>query len=433
MEGEGFLRALIAPHAGYQYSGVTAAHAFGLIPAGQTFERFFLIGCSHHSLYSGASVFKGKAFATPLGVVSCDETVTNELSRLKNFSFESEVHDYEHSLEVLLPFLQYKLDYNFKIVPILLGTDNLSICRQVAEVLTPWFTRKNLFIVSTDCSHYPNADTAIKTDSITAGLITAGDTNKLYNWIKNVKLRDDPSLVTALCGAGAVMTLMHLCKTGNMLRLKPVQYSHSGMASPIDTSRVVGYQSMAAWEYDCNFKLDSIDKTQLLDIAFRSIQSKLHRQPIEPDIKSFSDTLKTKHGAFVSVYIKGKLQGCIGRFEPEEPLWEIVWKMAVEAAFNDFRFKPVSKADLTDLSLEISVLTPLRKINSPQEFEPGRHGIYIKKGHNVGTFLPQVALSTGWNRYEMLRHCSEQKAGLAPDGWKTAELYVYEAIVFRKA
>jgi len=430
-KGEGYLRALIAPHAGYQYSGLTAAHAFSLIPQSQPFERIFLIGCSHHSSFNGASIFKGKGFETPLGVVQCDETVAGELCQMKSFMFDSDVHDYEHSLEVMLPFLQYKLNYNFKIIPLLLGTDNPSVCRQIAELLSPWFTKSNLFIISTDYSHYPNGEIAIKTDNITSGLITAGDIDSLYNWTQKVKLRDDPSLVTALCGAGAVITLMHLCLTGKVLRIRPIHYSHSGMDPSNDSSRVVGYQSMAAWEYDYHFELDQTDKMQLLEIALQSIKCKLNRKPTELDIESFPDILKTKCGAFVSVYIKGKLHGCIGRFEPDVPLWEVVKQMAKEAAFNDFRYKPVSKADIPDLSVEISILTPLRRINDPIEFEPGRHGIYIKRGHNVGTFLPQVALSTGWNRYEMLRHCSEQKAGLAPDDWKTAELYVYEAIVFK--
>ncbi|HAQ64265.1 MAG TPA: TIGR00296 family protein [Bacteroidales bacterium] len=431
-EENGYLRALIVPHAGYQYSGTTAAQAFSLIPDDRNFDRFFLIGNSHQSTYNGAAVFKGKGFATPLGVVPCDDIIAEELSRLGNFSFGSEIHQYEHSLEVMVPFLQYKLNYNYKIVPILMGTDNPAICRQVAEVLSPWFTKDNLFIISTDCSHYPNAANALKTDRITARLIAAGNIDDLYEWLRSVKLRDDPALVTALCGAGAVMTLMHLCSINSTGKLKPVQYSHSGMASPDKSSRVVGYQAMAAWEDEYSFNLSETDKTQLLEIAFQSIQGKLKRQPQELNKEKLSEALKTPRGAFVSIYLKGKLHGCIGRIESAEPLWEVVKQMAVEAAFNDFRFKPISKAELPELTIEISILTPLRQISSPAEFEPGRHGIYIKKGHNTGTFLPQVALTTGWNRYEMLNHCSEQKAGLAPDGWKTAELYVYEAIVFRK-
>ena len=104
--------------------------------------------------------------------------------------------------------------------------------------------------------------------------------------------------------------------------------------------------------------------------------------------------------------------------------------MAVAADTQDPRFTPVRPGELADITIEISVLTPMKKITSPEEFEPGKHGIYIRKGDHAGTFLPQVARETGWNRAELLGHCSRDKAGLGWEGWKEAELYVYEALVF---
>jgi hypothetical protein len=133
---------------------------------------------------------------------------------------------------------------------------------------------------------------------------------------------------------------------------------------------------------------------------------------------------------FVSIYVKGELRGCIGNFAQEETLNDLIQRMAVSAAC-DHRFKNLQPDEADDMELEISVLSPLQKIESVAEIEPGKHGIYIKKGLNSGTFLPQVAKKTGWNLEEFLGHCARDKAGFSWDGWKDAEIYTYEAFVFR--
>jgi AmmeMemoRadiSam system protein A len=140
--------------------------------------------------------------------------------------------------------------------------------------------------------------------------------------------------------------------------------------------------------------------------------------------------LHIKCGVFVSVYVDGQLRGCLGTFSEEEPLCENVQRMAAAAATEDTRFRPLQPDELDNLRIEISVLTPRKKISDIHEIELGKHGIYIKKGLNRGTFLPQVAVAQNWDVYEFLGNCSRYKAGIGWDGWKTAEIYVYEAIVF---
>ena len=132
----------------------------------------------------------------------------------------------------------------------------------------------------------------------------------------------------------------------------------------------------------------------------------------------------------MSLHKHGRLRGCIGHFGEDYPLYEMVADMARAAAFEDPRFMPVTRDELKDLDIEISVLTPMRRIQSLDEFELHRHGIYIKKGYRSGTFLPQVADEVNWTKEEFVGHCSRDKAGLGWDGWRDAELYVYEAIVF---
>ena len=132
----------------------------------------------------------------------------------------------------------------------------------------------------------------------------------------------------------------------------------------------------------------------------------------------------------MSLHKHGRLRGCIGHFGEDYPLHEIVAEMARAAAFEDPRFMPVTRDELDDIDIEISVLTPMRRIKSLDEFELHRHGIYIKKGRRSGTFLPQVADEVNWTKEEFVGHCSQDKAGLGWDGWRDAELYIYEAIVF---
>ena len=135
-------------------------------------------------------------------------------------------------------------------------------------------------------------------------------------------------------------------------------------------------------------------------------------------------------GAFVTLYKKGELRGCIGHMQSEQPLYKSIQSLVVASAVRDYRFKPVIPNVLKDIKIEISVLTPMQKINSIDQIEMGKHGIYIKKGYQTGTFLPQVAQETNWSKEEFLGRCARDKANIGWDGWKDAELFVYEALKF---
>lgn len=180
-----------------------------------------------------------------------------------------------------------------------------------------------------------------------------------------------------------------------------------------------------------SFQLEIFDQKILLNLARTrlnrhfKIETNENQQPA-----SYSSSLLVPCGVFVSLHRQQQLRGCLGCFKSRKPLYEIVQDMAVSAALNDYRFEPVTKNELPELTIEISVLTPLQKIESPDEIILGRHGIYITDGSRSGTFLPQVATSTGWSLEEFLGHCSRDKAGLGWRGWEKATLYTYEAIVF---
>ena len=438
--------ALIVPHAGYYFSGNVAASAYMTLDAKKKYKRIFLLGPSHHEWLNGASVnSEADYYATPLGQVKVDHETAMKLTttddkdfkgttnstHLTNFSYRPEAHDREHCLEVQLPFLQRKFKEDLPpIVPIVISTNDYYKLKRIAEELKPYFTDENLFIVSSDFSHYPAYDDACEVDARTGKAIETGDVEEFIKAIETNARRGIPNLATSACGEFAIITLMMMLDDN--YSVKHIMYQNSGDIDNHNHNRVVGYHSFAFLRKQAGeFSLSNADKKILKEIALQSIKDSLDGKPItQPTLSSPLSALNSKCGAFVSLHKHGRLRGCIGHFGEDYPLHELVAEMARAAAFEDPRFMPVTKDELDDIDIEISVLTPMRRIKSLDEFELHRHGIYIKKGHRSGTFLPQVADEVNWTKEEFVGHCSQDKAGLGWDGWRDAELYVYEAIVF---
>jgi MEMO1 family protein len=176
--------------------------------------------------------------------------------------------------------------------------------------------------------------------------------------------------------------------------------------------------------------LSAKDRLKLLALAREAIERCLDRNGAPSDEPVYGRSLCTLCGVFVSLFVNGKLRGCIGTFSEKEPLYRNVVEMAVSAATTDKRFPPIQKNEIGELEIEISVLSPRKRISAVEEIIPGKHGVYIQKGSCKGTLLPQVATNKGWSAEDILRNCSRYKAGIGWEGWKTANLYVYEATVF---
>ncbi|MBP5777323.1 MAG: AmmeMemoRadiSam system protein B [Prevotella sp.] len=421
--------ALIVPHAGYYFSGNVAASAYARLNPKKSYQRIFLLGPSHHEWLNGASVnSEVDAYATPLGEVPVDREVSRQLIQADSvFSYQPKAHDREHCLEVQLPFLQRQLGEVPPIVPIIISTNDFAKLKRMAEVLKPWLTDENLFVISSDFSHYPSYKDAKMVDAKTGKAIESGDVEQLIATIEANERSGIRNLATSACGEFPIITLMLMLD--RQYQIRHLLYQNSGDIDDHDHSRVVGYHSFAILRGEKkDFSLSNDEKQLLKKIAYESIHDSLAGKPIaHPEILP---TLKEKCGAFVSLHKQGHLRGCIGHFGEDTPLYEIVAEMARAAAFEDPRFMPVTRDELNDLDIEISVLTPMRRIQSLDEFQLHRHGIYIRKGYRSGTFLPQVADEVNWTKEEFVGHCSQDKAGLGWDGWRDAELYVYEAIVF---
>ena len=424
--------ALIVPHAGYYFSGNVAAAAYMAIPRDKPYKRIFLLGPSHHEWLDGASVnTEADYYATPLGQVKVDRETAVALTAADSvFRYEPRAHDREHCLEVQLPFLQRRFgeDSVPSIVPIIISTNDFQKLKRIAQALKPYLTEENLFIVSSDFSHYPKYDDACKVDALTGRAVESGDVEQFIAALEENARRGVPGLATSACGELAIATLLMMIDS--TYEVKHLMYQNSGDAEESDHSRVVGYHAFAIVRKSSQeFSLSEDEKRTLKEIALTSIKDSLNGKPIA-EHPSLTATLRQKCGAFVSLHKHGRLRGCIGHFGEDVPLHEIVAEMARAAAFEDPRFMPVTADELSDIDIEISVLTPMRRILSLDEFELHRHGIYIRKGYRSGTYLPQVADEVNWTKEEFVSHCAQDKAGIGWDGWKDAELYVYEAIVF---
>ncbi|MEE4214435.1 MAG: AmmeMemoRadiSam system protein B [Bacteroidales bacterium] len=475
---DGRVRAIISPHAGYVFSGTVAASAVGCIAPGSRYENIFLIGSSHRVSFTGASVYTDGNYRTPLGTVKVNTGLAKALTESSDFfSFRRSAHTGEHSLEVQLPFLQYHLGNDIQIVPIIIGTQNSKICGELAEALLPYFTGDNLFVISSDFSHYPSFEDALKIDKLTAEALMTGDPGGFLETLRKNSDMKIKGLATSMCGWTSGLVLLHLAKKEPGLEFMHILYENSGHSNMGDKSGVVGYHSLALVEknrsaegrngkshngykkaggsnpgndeaggkhkdnYEAgennstgdmlDFSISHQDQISLIEIARQSIWSHLHKEKsTDYGKKELSPALLSELGAFVTLNIDGQLRGCIGCFMPSAPLYKTVGSMAREAAFMDPRFSPLSRDEFEKINIEISVLSPLRKISNIEEITLGKHGVYIKKGTRSGTFLPQVADSRDWTLNDFLGHISRDKAGLGWTGWKDAEIYVYEAFVF---
>jgi len=434
---KGEVMAIISPHAGYVYSGEVAAAAFNQLDSDKIYNTIFVIGLSHRNSFAGASVYTRGNYETPLGEVAVDLPLARKLaSENKVMDFDPAYQRSEHSLEVQMPFLQYHLKNSFKIVPILLGTTDTHVCRKVAKILEPYFVPGNLFVISTDFSHYPAYDVAKKVDKSIADAIITNDPERLLAAVEACGYMHETNLATGICSWPGVYSLLEITHDKPGIHITPLMYRNSGDSEYGEKDRVVGYyalaitQENAAGNDDCAGMTEA-DKKILLELARRTISSYLATGEI-PDSKdeTLPASLCEKRGVFVSLHMDGALRGCIGHFEGDRSLWSIVQEMAIASSTRDYRFQPVTLQELIQIDIEISVLTPLRKISSAKEIILGKHGIYIKKSNKAGTFLPQVATETGWTIEEFLGHCARDKASIGWDGWKDAELFVYEACIF---
>ncbi len=427
--------ALISPHAGYIYSGPVAACGFKALDGFKP-RTVIILAPSHYSYFEGAAIIKKGFFETPLGRVTIDSELAEKLISLTPLVKElPAAFEKEHSLEVQLPFLQYTMKDSV-IVPVIMGNMEFKECAEFARALADLFVPgKMLIVASSDMSHYHPYDEAKGIDAQAVQFIKAMNTEGLSRALGTKKCE--------LCGAGPVMTTMLAMKK---LSFQPeiLRYANSGDTAG-SREKVVGYTSVLFWKEKNKKEAHSMKDRDFLNSEDRKTLLAMARKTLEDYLKSgtkpefFKDTpvpenLKKEAGMFVTLRKGGDLRGCIGYIIGREPLYLAVSELAISSATRDPRFPPVKYDDLKGIHIEISVMSPLKRVQSADEIELGKHGVYVKKGYYSGIFLPQVATEMGWDKETFLRNLCAGKAGLPQDAWKDreTELNVFTADIFEE-
>jgi MEMO1 family protein len=435
----GELFALLAPHAGYDYSGPVAAEAFRLLK-GRSYPLVVVVGTGHNVPIGGAATVLSGTFSTPLGEIAIDASAVADLKKREPLVVEDlQAYQGEHSIEVELPFLQRTLG-SFKLVPLLMNTDDPDKCRRVGEALAALLgKRKALLVVSSDLSHYPEARLARLVDRTSLQtLVETTDSPEVF-WRTNRYLLDasrSPALVCTECGEAGVLAAQYAMKElGGRGRL--LKYSNSSETPGGTPGRVVGYGAVAWLKGTPPARplLTEAERTALLKAARAALESKLAHDQDPKSALSPDPELDVPAAVFVTLRRKdlpkeSSLRGCIGSLEPDLPLIDAVRLHAVQSALEDTRFAPVQASELGQISIEISRLGSPHRVDSYEAVRPGQ-GVIARKGRHSGIFLPQV-----WedipDKAKFLSELCAQKAGLSSDCYKDphTELDVFDAEPF---
>lgn len=433
--------ALVAPHAGYPYSGRIAARAYKLLE-GEQFDTVVVISPSHTVFFKGSSVYDGDGYETPLGLIETDRAMSEKIAginpsvTLSNMGHASGRKRGEHALEVQLPFLQIALG-KFKLVAIVMGDQEEESIRSLGETLASALVGSNsLMIASTDLSHFHSEKEARRLDFAVQTAIEQYDYDLLLKTLESGS--------GEACGGGPVAAVMMATRRLGGSEVKSLDYTTSAEVTG-EFDEVVGYLSAAIVGgtkvktsrrmvgslpagKDKEIKLRYRARRQLLQIARDAIAAHLSGKEYKPaDIESLSGD----KGLFVTLHLDNELRGCIGQIKTRQALPQAVAEMALAAAFEDPRFQPLTEPEFDKLSYEISVLSPLERVTDFDRIEIGRDGLMIKLDLHSGLLLPQVAADHGWDTTEFLEQTC-LKAGLPKKTYQSprAEVYRFSAEVF---
>jgi AmmeMemoRadiSam system protein B/AmmeMemoRadiSam system protein A len=419
--------ALVAPHAGYLYSGPVAAYAYKIVQ-GLEYDDVIVIGPSHHYGFSGASIDTMAGRITPLGRVEFDLPLARKIMKEnKIIRYEPAAHEAEHSTEIQIPFLQTVLK-PFQALEIVMGSQDYPTCQALsAAIVAAAKGKKVLIVASSDLSHYHPQAQAESLDKRVAEAVVDFDPALLAK-----RLAADSC---EACGGGPIVTAMLIARTLGATEAQSLVYATSGNVTG-DYTQVVGYLAAAFFKKNqpekvgVDLGLTEKEKTKLKQIARDAIEAAVNGKDL-PTVKDLTDNLKADYGIFVTIKEHGNLRGCIGRIIGDQPLYLSCQQMARAAAREDPRFDPVTQRELPELEIEISVLTPLTPVKDFKDIVIGRDGLLIRKGYYSGLLLPQVATEYGWDVTEFLEQTCH-KAGLPSGAYrdKDAELYKFSAEVF---
>ncbi len=424
------VRVLIAPHAGYIFSGPVAGYTYSLLSRLDRVKTVIILAPSHYFYFNGIAFLDVSEYKTPLGTVEIDQEFTNKLVDRLDIAFaDNKVFEREHSVEVQLPFIKY-VKPDCRVVAGLFGKISFEDMKVAAQQLFSIVKDRDdvILLVSTDMSHYYSYDKAVKMDGKAISVLKKLDANAFYLGILNKDFE--------FCGWEPLLFSLMFVSHYKESEFRLLKYANSGDTRG-DKSRVVGYcaalitakgQGKAKPMEEVGM-LNREQRRKLLSLARRSIEHYLRTGKRLDNLDIDDPLLYKEKGAFVTLEKNGMLRGCIGHIIADMPLCEVVAEMAIQAAVGDPRFPAVTIDEMKDIEIEISVLSPLKKLEDINDIRIGKHGLLLRKGIHSGLLLPQVPVEYGWDRQTFLRHLA-LKAGLPADGWKDGEIYWFTAEVF---
>jgi MEMO1 family protein len=435
---------LILPHAGYRYSGQTAAYGVAAL-GGKQYGRVVVMGPSHSvPLKNAASVPDATHYATPLGEVRLDTGFIAALKRSPLFTTVPEMHEREHSVQIELPLLQ-KVLQSFELVPIVVGQVDVGTAKQMAGVLRGLVDSQTLVVASSDFTHYgATYDYVPFTEDVAENLrkLDMGAFTEIEKKDPDAFAAYVASTGATICGRSPIEILLAMLPPDAKVQL--LHYDTSG-AKTGDYALSVSYLAaafMGVWPTEATesgraalFEMEwpPEDQQRLLELARKTLTYAVsHRSA--PDVEDLgvavTGAMREVAGVFVTLTANGRLRGCIGEIEPCRPVYQAVMAHAVNAGLADRRFPPVTEAELDTIDFEISVLTPPQPIPSCDRILLGRDGIVLENGGRRAVFLPQVAPEQGWDLDQTLTQLA-LKAGLPSDAWRQgASFEVFQAMVF---
>ena len=426
----GSVRVLIAPHAGYIFSGPVAGYTYALLSRLDRIKTVIILAPSHYFYFNGIALLDVSQYETPLGPVVVDQELTDKLVEELDIAFaDNRVFEREHSVEVQLPFIKY-VRPDCRIVAALFGKVSFEDIKEAAAQLFSVIKDRDdvVLLVSTDMSHYYSYDKAVKMDGKAISALRKLDADVFYLGVLNKDFE--------FCGWEPLLFSLVFVSHYGEREFKLLKYANSGDTQG-DKSRVVGYsagvitakgQGKAKPMKEVGM-LNKEQRRKLLSLARRSIEHYLRTGKRLDNLEIDDPLLYKEKGAFVTLEKNGMLRGCIGHIIADMPLCEVVAEMAIQAAVGDPRFPAVDIGEMKDIEIEISVLSPLKKLEDINDIRIGKHGLLLRKGIHSGLLLPQVPVEYGWDRQTFLRHLA-LKAGLPADGWRDGEIYWFTAEVF---
>jgi AmmeMemoRadiSam system protein B/AmmeMemoRadiSam system protein A len=433
--------AVILPHAGYAYSGQTAASALKTI--NRKYKRIIVIGPTHQlPMEEILSVPRVTHYETPLGQIPLDVEFINSLLEYPMFQNVPYAHKYEHSVQIELPLLQH-CQKDFAIVPIVAGQCSPGTIRKASSILRSFVDSETLVVASSDFTHYgPNYRYVPFTENISEQIkkLDMGAYEYIAKLDSEGFLEYRRKTGATICGYIPIAVLLSMLDESTKVSL--ANYETSGQLTG-DFRNSVSYLSVVfsgAWPtlseiktQETDLKLTEEDKKQLLTLARKTISYALEKQRVPKASElgvTVSDAMSSLCATFVTLNKNKQLRGCVGDIYPRQALYKSVISNAINAAFHDDRFTPVSDAEYKDITIEISVLTVPQSIDSYNKIRIGTDGVILSKNGHLAVFLPQVAPEWGWDLNQMLTQLS-LKAGLPPDAWKEgASFLVFQADVF---